>query len=1320
MITKNGVNFVNGFLEGIKNPELEVYSLNPKTLKAEWTKVRVAARQPADPHYYRITTNTGREIEATGDHNFIISKNTELFNARADELKEGYYVPLPRRINSHESENITINLLDLLKDSGLYIKDNNQIIKKNYEKIKRLFPIDKNYDSYLNEFRKGRGIEISYFLKILHILNIAVNKSVLDNIVIVAKSGPNFIRPIFRFTNYFMRILGYLISEGHISIRLVAISNTDKEVISDVKKCLEKLGQTFIIQDKYIQISSRIFYHLITKLDIGRDSATKKIPDDVFGLSNSFIKEMLMAMFEGDGWFYNNTIGYCTKSKLLINQLAYILLRFEIFTTIKKKWKRATNSQHKGDYYWDIAITGENLFRFKENIGFISKRKNKLLDDFIASHPKKFNTNIDIIPDGKLMLKQIDEIINKEPKTPSTYESMYRKTGFSRQFIKNQIPVIEARISKLREVKQIIDSLANIPALNQVIIKGKEHRGFLWKHYHSAWQSLNTYKEKSKLRTFLKIQNGIYKTDYSDKKVINDIKKCYEILGVGITRIDRALSSSIYRSNTIKYNKFLKNLNYLKEYYSKIDFGRAYEILKKLEQFANSDILWDKIAKIEKIKCEDKFVYDLTVDNENFLCGFGGMFIHNSMTLKFFIDQENTIRGTNIIIIDPAASLGAAPEYKRMCEKKNGTYISFSKDSKNIPAIMGLHTGDFLEDVFAIEHVLSVMLGGEQGISKAQEPWLEKAILQAFEMVGISSDIPSSWKKEPPRLKHLHIALKKLFREAKSENARMSIEALLSRLSRFIDDGMYSFIDQTGTELRIDNSFTVFEFKNTPSQIKETLTAIVMNFVKAKAIGNTDKTIIVLEEAPLWLKHEVLADFLSTMLVLIRKSNTSMLLVLQDLGQLNNCKQGETLLGNLMFTYLMGCKKNLLSKTAATFNLNDKEQQLLLRSTTGEGILLWNKERFQVSIKIDPETYKLITTNPNDIQIYEQEEDKLREARILELLRDDLGFESGLAEGIDLLAQKIVDEKLSRIILAKYPVEIQSGIKTAVKKAKLKIKDTKTLRRNADYLLEFWLRKGRKNIMPKDNSIEISESIRIRAEKDYDIIRQAQKYYRIHTFNTKPIHLTKREEELYENVAKKMENSISKSQPRTTTKEMVVQDLRDKGKSKRDSQEKVSLLANSLWHEKSRLANDDIALLKSLGYQESNNNIFNFYGKLLTVLGKPIGNETLQHMTYKHLYKQNFSNSVLEYKDTLTGMETDAMVPLPNGKRIFVEIQSSPQKKHVIAAKISKLDETADYWIIACKKNDLKFYSNISSAKGQVCTFPQSVAVIHNLIKKNT
>jgi hypothetical protein len=690
-----------------------------------------------------------------------------------------------------------------------------------------------------------------------------------------------------------------------------------------------------------------------------------------------------------------------------------------------------------------------------------------------------------------------------------------------------------------------------------------------------------------------------------------------------------------------------------------------------------------------------------------------------SMSLKFFIDQENTIRGTKIIIIDPAATMGAEPEYKRMCEKKKGAYISFSKDSKNIPSILGLHTGDFLEDIFAIEHILSVMLGGEQGITKAQEPWLEKAILMAFEMEGITADNPASWKKVPPRLDKLQIALKKLFREAKSENARMSIEALLSRLSRFTGDGMYSFIDQAGKELSLDNPFTVFEFKNTPTQIKETLTAIVMNYVKAKAMGNRDRTLIIFEEAPLWLKHEVLADFLSTMIVLVRKSNTGMVLVLQDLGQLNNCQQGETLLGNLMFLYLMGCKKNLLRKTAMTFDLNDKEQEILLHSGIGEGIIIWNKERFHAKIKIDPETYRIITTNPNDIQMYEKEEEKLREQKIVELFKEDVGYENNVKDSIKILAKKMIDEKLKKTLLSKYPKDIQKKIKDEIDKERTKQRNLKSISLNANKLLEFWLKRGKKNILPKDGSIIVNETVRLRAERDYDITKKAEKYYHNHPPNTKPFHLTKREETLYEKAAKRLKDYLTEPKPTKKTQNQIVNDVSTNIQTKKEVKEIVKALANTELHFKKGLKNEDVKILESLGYKESKKNVFNFYGKLVTVLGKPRGNETLQHLTYKHLYKNCFSNAELEYRDAKTNMETDVMIPLANGKKIFVEIQSSPQRKNEIISKISKLEEGSDFWIIACKKNDLKSYENIKTEKGNVCSFPQSLAVVHKIINRN-
>ena len=198
-----------------------------------------------------------------------------------------------------------------------------------------------------------------------------------------------------------------------------------------------------------------------------------------------------------------------------------------------------------------------------------------------------------------------------------------------------------------------------------------------------------------------------------------------------------------------------------------------------------------------------------------------------------------------------------------------------------------------------------------------------------------------------------------------------------------------------------------------------------------------------------------------------------------------------------------------------------------------------------------------------------------------------------------------------------------------------------------------------------------------------------------------------------------MKNYLKEKEDRKKTKKEIINEVSEKVGTKKESREKVNELSNQGWHLKKNLSDEDAQILNSLGYNESKNDVFNFYGKLITVFGKIEGKETLQHLTYKHLYLQSFSNAKLEYKDKKTKMEADVMIPLANGKKIFIEIQSSVQRNHEITSKISKLEEAADYWIIACKKNDLKYYSDIKLTKGYVCTFTQSLAIIHKLMRQN-
>jgi len=67
--------------------------------------------------------------------------------------------------------------------------------------------------------------------------------------------------------------------------------------------------------------------------------------------------------------------------------------------------------------------------------------------------------------------------------------------------------------------------------------------------------------------------------------------------------------------------------------FNKLTDGGELEILTKL---ANSDVLWDEIVEIKKVKPKEKWVYDLTVDQtRNFVAGSnGGIIVHNTSVLN--------------------------------------------------------------------------------------------------------------------------------------------------------------------------------------------------------------------------------------------------------------------------------------------------------------------------------------------------------------------------------------------------------------------------------------------------------------------------------------------------------------------------------------------------------------------------------------------------------------------------------------------------------------------------------------------------------------
>lgn len=112
----------------------------------------------------------------------------------------------------------------------------------------------------------------------------------------------------------------------------------------------------------------------------GKISKDKTIPSKLLESPINIVKAFLRSLFDGDGGINKekNYVEYTSASKVLSLQLQYLLLRFGINSTIKKKTKYATNGTRTKRDYYELKMSGENAKTFIEKIGFGYTHKNKI------------------------------------------------------------------------------------------------------------------------------------------------------------------------------------------------------------------------------------------------------------------------------------------------------------------------------------------------------------------------------------------------------------------------------------------------------------------------------------------------------------------------------------------------------------------------------------------------------------------------------------------------------------------------------------------------------------------------------------------------------------------------------------------------------------------------------------------------------------------------------------------------------------------------------------------------------------------------------
>jgi len=968
LITKFGTTRIDDELEGVILPDIKVWAFD-KNLKGSWSQVTVAARKKAPTDFYRFTTRSGRQITTTGDHNMVTIREGRVVVEKSSEIKKGGFLPLPRQVEMPSVSLKQLNLLALLKNSDrIYVLGAQEIIKKYYRELKGKL-IDPQFNQNLEKYLNGLAIPINYFSKIINRLGISSSDQSIRSLQVTSQLKKRSLPAQLPISEALMKIFGYIVAEGSMTDNVVCITNSDPEVVRDIKNSLKTSGINFSANYKDILMAARVFIETAKAIGLNKKSGYKRVPPFIFNTSKKEIAAFIKAYFEGDGTVAHNCVCAVSKSKKLTSDLCYLLYYFGIIARIAETKKRAAGWPRKKSY-WKLIISGQdNLKKFAAEINFVSNRKKELLSQLINL---KGNTNVDIIPG---LDKIFEEIVHLLP----LHSRKFQKLSPLKRDIYNPSPAQLRTI--IGEVRQIIDEFRNegprfdlkLPNLGSIIEKGERDKKLnrkLWQRLGGSWLTMKKREVAPRMINVLKAIKTINEGfRYSLNEIKNAIYFGFRELGLSVKGYNLSLQSALVdrpQGNT-SYEMLWDASQYISENYQKglENINRLEQLLNKLELLAQADLFWDPIEKIQKIQnTKEKYVYDLTVDNEVFLAGQGGLFIHNSYAVKLEI-LRSLMFDTQVFVIDPEN------EYKFLSDTVGGTSIkiSISSDQHINPFDLPAPLPDESPADVLRSHILNLlglfklMLGA---LTPEEEAILDEAVNQTYALKDITPATTDLKSATPPLMSDLQSILEGM----------TGTESLAIRIKKYTEGSFAGFLNNP-TNVQLDNQLITFSIRDMEEELRPIAMYLVLNFIWTQVRTELKRRILAVDEAWVLMKYEAGAAFLFNIAKRARKYFLGLTTISQDIPDFMTSPFGKPIVTNSSLQLLLKQSTASIELVKSTFNLTEAEKFFLMESRVGHGLFFAGTNHVALRVVASYAEDQIITSDPRQILEIEQAKKEL-------------------------------------------------------------------------------------------------------------------------------------------------------------------------------------------------------------------------------------------------------------------------------------------------------------------------------------------------------
>jgi len=381
-------------------------AFNPTTCVVELYPISAVTRHAAPATMYRVRTGCGRRATLTGDHNLWVLRGGHLQLIKTAEARSTDYLPVPETLLV-EGARTTLDTLALPTGQPLFVRAAEAILA--YASEHGSMTLTSVMDTHgLSGYHKmwqiGRQTNRGS-------ISVALLQDLLtqtDNLgghwnpataQVGGRHGRNVLPAQLDLTPEFLQLLGYYIAEGNCQAQdgYFILANYDVTIRQRIERALIQLNIPFTARPSSdYQVSSTALAAVLGG-SCGTTARSKRLPAFWPQLANSALAHLLQAYFDGDGTVERaSAVTATTASEQLASDVVYALLRFGIWGRIARVWKRAVATNHQGDWYYRITISGQaDLRRFSDQIGFSLEYKQQRL---LALLVHQDHSNVDLVP----------------------------------------------------------------------------------------------------------------------------------------------------------------------------------------------------------------------------------------------------------------------------------------------------------------------------------------------------------------------------------------------------------------------------------------------------------------------------------------------------------------------------------------------------------------------------------------------------------------------------------------------------------------------------------------------------------------------------------------------------------------------------------------------------------------------------------------------------------------------------------------------------------------------------------------------------------